>query len=155
MIHRTIYQYGIKFRNPSLNSQLKRLSESDKFSYSELQGIQLSRLKDLVAFAYQNSPFYHQLMDKISLSIDDIQSLKDIEKLPVIGKSDLIAHKDKIQSRAKFNKLVFSETSGTTGQPLTIYRSEEWDSATRAAMFRGMRWYGVSPWEKKWLSVGI
>lgn len=148
MIHKAIYNIGTKFRNPSLVLQLNQLNASDKATYSELENIQTQKLKDLVAFAYEYSSYYRKIFHQLKLLPSDFHSLDDIQKLPITEKKDLLTHCNEIQSTAKFRKLVFSETSGTTGQPLTIYRSEEWDSATRAAMFRGMGWYGVKPWEK-------
>lgn len=72
----------------------------------------------------------------------------DMKVLPVIDKSVLIRNNGDIQSTYKFDKLQFSETSGSSGKPLLFYRDEEWDSGHRAAVMRGQSWYGIMPWDR-------
>lgn len=148
MIHKLIYQAGMRVRNPSLTSQLEALLESEHWSYHQLKNLQLKRLQELLIFAEANSPFYTALFNKYRFNPRELQSVEDLKQLPIIDKSTLIIHNKDIQSRASFKKLRLSETSGTTGQPLAIYRSEEWDSGHRAAMFRGYHWYNVNPWDR-------
>ncbi len=148
MMPKLIYQVGMRARNPSLKRHLEALLESDHWSYQQLESLQLKRLQELLVFAESHSPFYTALFNKCNFNPRKVQSIKDLKQLPSIEKSTLILHKEDIQSRANFKRLRLSETSGTTGQPLTIYRSEEWDSGTRAAMFRGYQWYKVNPWDR-------
>jgi len=148
MIHKLIYQAGIRKRNPSLITQLEALLESDHWSYQQLENLQLKRLQELLIFAEANSPFYTSLFNKYRFNPRELHSLEDLKQLPTIEKATLIIHNKDIQSRSNFKQLRLSESSGTTGQPLTIYRSEEWDSGTRAAMLRGFYWYGVNPWDR-------
>lgn len=147
MFNKFIYQLGATYRNPSLKKQLFELMSTDFASRAELENIQLKRLKDLLFHADKYSEYYHQLFESINFDVDEVSSLDDLKRLPIIDKKALIDNSERIQSRFKFKKLVKSETSGTTGQPLLIYRSEEWDSGTRAAMLRGYNWYGVNAWD--------
>lgn len=109
MFQEILYKYGARLRNPSLRHQLKNLKLSDKFSYGDLQALQLMKLKDIVSFAYQHSPFYNSVLRKLGFSADSIQTLDDLKKFPILDKNDLIIHKDEIQSNAKFNKLFFQK----------------------------------------------
>lgn len=147
-MHKFIYQLGTKYRNPSLPQLLTSLESTDRWEREKLDQLQLERLRELLSFAAKHSPFYTQLFRECGLDPSNVSSIADLSKLPVLDKGALVAHKTEIQSRASFAKLRFSETSGTTGQALGIYRSEEWDSATRAAMMRGYGWYGIKPWER-------
>jgi len=71
-----------------------------------------------------------------------------LKRFPSITKRALIKEKDGIHTNFPFKRRIFSETSGSSGEALTFWRSEEWDSATRAAIKRGYAWHGVDPWER-------
>ena len=48
----------------------------------ELEANQLKDLKEIVQFAYDNSPYYKRSFDEAGVKPSDIQTLKDIEKFP-------------------------------------------------------------------------
>ena len=48
------------------------------------------RLKQFVKYAYQNSPAFRERLDGLGLKPQDIQKIKDLEKLPVVRKDELI-----------------------------------------------------------------
>ena len=148
MIHKLIFKLGTKRRNPSLLSYYDFLKQSEKKSYEELLQYQFEKLKDFLVFAETYSIYYKTLFENIGFNPKAMTTLADLEKLPIISKNDLIKHSKEIQSTFAFNKLLYSETSGTSGQPLTMYRNEEWDSHNRATMFRGYSWHGVQPWDR-------
>lgn len=58
MLQKIIYKLGVKWRNPSLLRQFESLKKSDKWSIEKLQAYQFERLKALLQFAYDHSPFY-------------------------------------------------------------------------------------------------
>ena len=78
---------------------------------------------------------------------EDIKSLADIKKIPSTTKTDLLNNTEAIQNKEGYRKLFFSETSGSTGEPLAFYRNSEWDAGHRAAILRGYSWHGVNPWD--------
>ena len=79
--------------------------------------------------------------------MNKINTIEDFKKIPIITKNELIEHNKEIQNFS-YNKNVFSETSGSTGEPLTFYRNLKWDAGHRAAQLRGYSWHNVFPWEK-------
>ena len=52
----------------------------------ELEANQLKDLKEIVQFAYDNSPYYKRSFDEAGVKPSDIKTLKDIEKFPFINK---------------------------------------------------------------------
>ena len=52
----------------------------------ELEALQLERLKEEIAFAYENAPYYKRAWDEAGVGPDTIQTLKDLEKFPFIAK---------------------------------------------------------------------
>ena len=148
MIHKVVYKIGQRLRNPSLQEHLDFLLKSDKWTKEQLEDYQLTKLKELLVFAYENSPYYTKVFDEIGFKPEEVESLDDLKRLPIIDKIVAIEHNSEILSRAHFDKLQVSESSGTSGATLVIKRSEEWDSHNRAALFRGYHWYGVHPWDR-------
>jgi phenylacetate-CoA ligase len=55
----------------------------------ELKKVQFERLKQVVARVTANVPFYRNLYAKAGVSVDDLQSLEDIAKLPFTYKQNL------------------------------------------------------------------
>ncbi len=51
---------------------------------AELKKLQGERLKDVVKRAYENVPFYHELLDAHGVKPEDIQTIDDITKLPFV-----------------------------------------------------------------------
>lgn len=83
---------------------------------------------DLFRKAYDKSPFYHRLYSEAGISKEDIRTLDDIKKLPIITKDMVKAHAEEIRTAPKW-KLIKNHTSGTTGTPLMVY--EDWPSIWR------------------------
>jgi phenylacetate-CoA ligase len=85
----------------------------------ELKELQLKRLKNLVAFVYKNNKFYHNKLKKLNLQPSDIKSLKDIEKLPFLTKSDLREFYPFGLVCTEMDDIVeVHASSGTTGKPV-------------------------------------
>jgi phenylacetate-CoA ligase len=93
----------------------------------ELEKLQLERLKEVVARVTAAVPFYKELYAEAGVSADDIQSLKDIAKLPFTNKQDL-------RDRYPFGMFAvpvgelkqIHATSGTTGKmTVTGYTSHD------------------------------
>ena len=84
----------------------------------EKKKLQLKRLKETLKNVYENVPLYKKKFDDAGVSIDEINSLEDISKLPFTVKSDL-------RDTYPFNSFAVPDeeiieihtSSGTTGKP--------------------------------------
>lgn len=148
MLKRLIFNFGTKKRNPSLLGYLDFLKESDKWSEKELLEHQIQKSKEFLEFVYKYSPFYKEVFDKNGFKPNNFHDLKQLKKLPTISKEDLIKYNQEIHATYHFNKLFIASTSGTSGKLLKFWKNEEWDSHTRAAIFRAYSWYNVKPWDR-------
>lgn len=148
MLSKIIFNIGQKLRNPALSGWSLFLKKSTNFSTVALEKYQLEQLQKLVKIAYAHSNYYRQSMDAVGIQPQNIQTLEDLKKLPIITKNELIANNDAIHTHLKFAKSFKCRTSGTSGEALTFVREETADSFNRATIFRGYSWYGVQPWEK-------
>lgn len=144
---KSIFLAGAKRRNPGLYGWYDFLKETERWEIGRLKEYQLQELKKLLLMADKHSVFYKQYFRKHGFD-PAITSLEDLRQLPPVSKEQLISENDQIHTDLKFNKRFYCETSGSSGQVLTFWRNERWDSANRAAILRGYSWYDVDPWEK-------
>jgi len=97
----------------------------------KLQALQLKKLRRIVAWAFENSPFYHRLYKDAGMEPGDIKRFEDISKVPKIEKDML----RQVQEHAPFpygdilsvptqKVTAFRQTSGTTGTP--VYQADTW-----------------------------
>jgi len=100
------------------------LNNSKDFTLSQLKEYQFKELIKLIKHCYNKVPFYNQLFDNLNISINNISSIDDIEKIPIIDKDTILKNKDEFISR-NYNKkkLIPMHTSGTSGSGLQFYVS--------------------------------
>jgi len=148
MFYKFIYLLGRNLRNPSIKKQLLFLKDSEKWSLEKLEEYQLHKLQELVSFAYSHSIYYKNKLDEINLNPWDIKKLKDLNKLPILTKADVLENTNNIHTNYPFKKIFKAMTSGSTGNSLTFQRDEYADSFNRATVTQGYSWYNVNPWDK-------
>ncbi|HEY55159.1 MAG TPA: phenylacetate--CoA ligase [Dehalococcoidia bacterium] len=97
----------------------------------KLQQLQLKKFKNILKWAYENSPFYQRLYKEAGLEPGDIKTLDDIGKVPKTEKSMLREAQGRepypygsILSVPLEQVTEYRQTSGTTGQP--VYHPETW-----------------------------
>ncbi|MDD4498302.1 MAG: phenylacetate--CoA ligase, partial [Methanosarcinaceae archaeon] len=112
--------------------------EIETMPVDELMKLQEVKLKELVHYVYENSPFYKQRFDEHGVHPDDIQTLEDLAKLPFTFKQDLRDNYPTGMFCVPNSKLVrFHASSGTTGKSTVVGYTrndiEEWaESLARA-----------------------
>lgn len=86
-----------------------------------LEAIQLRRLQATIERAYATVPFYRKQFDKVGLKPADIQSLKDLHKVPFTTKQDLRDNYPFGMFAVPMDNVVrIHASSGTTGQPTVV-----------------------------------
>src|SRR5262245_21122678 len=66
--------------------RLRYLEEAQWWDRERILNERDKELRSLIGIAYREVPFYRDLMDQARVKPDDIQSVKDLPKLPVITK---------------------------------------------------------------------
>ena len=64
-------------------------AKEETMSRAEIEALQLERLKETVARVYEKVAPYRQKMEAAGVTPEDIQTLKDLAKLPFITKQDM------------------------------------------------------------------
>ena len=144
-IRKLIYLLGEKIRNPLIREKYNELLHSDFASYEWLVSQQEIKLKKLLDHAIKYSPYYREKLKHLNLNNF---SINDLQSIPILTKKDLKENFQMILNNPFNEKLIKSETSGSTGEALIFYRNLEWDAVHRAAQYRGYSWYNINPWDK-------
>ncbi len=93
----------------------------ESMSRSELEALQLGRLKNTVSRCYDLAPHYENAMDKAGVRPCDIHSLADLRKLPFTVKDDLRSNYPYGLFAVPMKEVVRMHTStGTTGKPTLV-----------------------------------
>ncbi len=100
--------------------------EVETLSRAEMEALQLKRLQEIVAYAYENVPFYKKKYDEAGVKPSDIQTLKDIEKLPFVTKADLRDNYPYGMLSVPLSKISrIHASSGTSGKPTVVAYTDE------------------------------
>jgi phenylacetate-CoA ligase len=119
---------------------LKKYKEIDgfyKLSDDKLLDLYSVRFVSMFKRAISKSVFYKKLYSSHGISINSVKDLSDINKLPIIDKVTIRDHINELFIGFDFMKVI-GLTSGTSGTPLTLYRTA-FDIATEQAYIRHYR----------------
>ena len=94
----------------------------ETMSRSDLQKIQLEKLKKQVARVYENVPYYRAKMDAAKVKPEDIRTLDDLARLPFLSKDDLREAYPYGMLGVPLSECVrIQSTSGTTGKRVIAF----------------------------------
>jgi len=100
---------------------LRALRRNTWLPTSELEKMQLKAFRKILKYAYENVAFYHRRFNAAKIKPEDIQSIEDMQGLPILAKKDVQRNFDSLVSRNVRMEMCKKETtSGTTGTPLTF-----------------------------------
>ena len=94
-------------------------------SADAIAAFQEERLRDEVAYLYENSPYYRRMFDGCGMQPGDIRTADDLRRLPVTTKTDLQLHPGEFVCVPRHRIIDYVTTSGTLGDPVTFALTEE------------------------------
>ena len=96
-------------------------SKEETLSRSEMEALQLERLKETVARVYEKVEPYRKKMDEAGVRPEDIKTLADLAKLPFVTKQDMRDNYPFGLFAVPKDELVrIHASSGTTGKPTVV-----------------------------------
>lgn len=136
-----LHKWLIRRRARELYLELKR---TEWLSATEMRELQLHKLQRLAQHAYVHVPYYRDAMNAAGLRPDDIESLDDLARLPLLAKDDV---------RKNLHFRLFSDdhrkremhrvtTSGSTGEPFVVYADRHQLEMRFATTLRATEWTG-------------
>ena len=120
----------------------KELEASQWWDQTRLQELQLSKLIRLLTHAEVHVPYYRKLFSKIGFEVEDVRSLTDLARLPLLDKSKIRVNTDALKSENAQSLQRFN-TGGSSGEPLIFYIGNERVTHDVAAKWRATRWWDV------------
>ncbi|MFC7347463.1 phenylacetate--CoA ligase family protein [Chryseobacterium zhengzhouense] len=96
----------------------------EKASVQEIKTFQEEKLKELLKYLESHSPFYQRLFKENNITISEIQTLEDLQKIPTTAKNDIQQNNDDFFCVPMTEIVDFSTTSGTLGDPVTFGLSD-------------------------------
>lgn len=132
----------------SYNKNCKFIQEAQWWPVELSRKYQLSKLKDILKLAYENTRFYHRVFDSIGFHPDDFKSLDFISKLPVINKEVVIENTpDMCTMSVSESNVDFVSTGGVSGIPLHFYLNSNRSPVEYA--------YLTMSWERAGYKLGV
>lgn len=98
--------------------------ETDRLLPNSLKTMQEQKLRELLSYLSNYSPFYQKLFLKNQIDIRTIRTLEDITLIPTSNKEDLQKHNSEFLCVPPHNIIEYTSTSGTLGSPVTIALTE-------------------------------
>ncbi len=109
---------------------------------------QLERTRTLLNHCFQHVPYYRDLFDRHTIHPDDIQSLGDLKRIPLLERCAVQRNAGALlanQLPLGHRELGHSHTSGTTGIPIQVHRTNIVTNWWLAAFLRDLEWAGIDP----------
>ncbi len=125
----TIYSYKrgkVKF-GPKYYEYLADLERTQWYDDASLSSLQDEKLRKLIHYAFTFVPGYRKWFQDLNLQANDICTVADLERLPVLDKSKVQANLEDFRSELyRDPKLVERfQSSGTTGKAIDVYVSKD------------------------------
>lgn len=124
---------------------LGKLEESEWWDRERIERGQLRRLEELLRHAHASVPFYRERL--VAAGFDPRAPLgrPAWEALPLLTRRDIQDGARTLQSRrvpARFGRRYMSQSSGSTGEPVKVVRTQLEQVYWRALTLREHRWHG-------------
>ena len=123
-------------RGDPINRFFRFYRKAQWWSREEIDAYKSEALSRLIHHAYETVPFYRRRMREVGVTPEDVRGPEDLKAIPFLTRQDVVENLDDLISRAYDVKtLKKGASSGSTGQPVTIYQ----DRATIGAAFGAER----------------
>lgn len=111
------HRYGSRYRRA-----VGQLLSQERWPAEQLRIYQDARLREVVATAYERSPYYRTLFQSLGLGPQDVRGVEDLPRLPLLSKERVRQSGDQLMTRPHpARDWLNGHTSGTTGSPLSVW----------------------------------
>lgn len=142
IVSNTLFPLHEKLKRHRTTAVRRQMEQSQWWPSTRLMDLQFRRLQALLAHAGTHVPYYRQLFAELGMRPEDIRSLEDLSRLPLLDKAKIRAHTEALKSDCAQGLARFN-TGGSSGEPLIFFIGRERVSHDVAAKWRATRWWGV------------
>ncbi len=129
-------------------TQYQELDRSQWLFADEVAEQQLLHIRSLLDHCSRCVPFYARLLKEIGLVPDDIRTLEDFRRVPIISRRVWQEHSSELRATELPSDhwlTAKSTTSGTSGIPLEVLQSNVTHRWWWACNLRDLEWAGINP----------
>lgn len=148
LFKRAIFPISEYIAGTSIQTKLKFLHRSQRWSREELEEYQNKRIRLLIKHAYGNVPYYRTLFKKHHILPSEIKNKNDLKKIPILTKEDLKTNCELLRAVNLRGCSFPTYSSGSTGQPKKFFITKESQSWGWAATYRAWSWQGYQLGDK-------
>lgn len=114
----------------------------------EVEKRQLEALRQLLAHAEANCPYYSEEWRQLGLSSKQLQSISDFEAWPLISRDTIRQNRLRLRSTTSFGRMA-KATGGSSGEPVHFDLNSDSNDRRTAIMYRGYGWANGAPGSKQ------
>jgi phenylacetate-CoA ligase len=149
VFRRTLTVFLWNLKDLKIGEIYDQLMSRELYSAEEWETYQNQQLREFVTHCYDFVPYYTELFDSLKLSPLDIKTKEDLIKIPVLTKDIVRENQDKLlATNISRDLLTRTNTSGSTGQPLTLYSDKQRATYLAAGLWRVYSMCGWKPGER-------
>lgn len=106
--------------------------------------LQEAKLRRLIQHVYWHVPYYRETMQEAGVGPEDIRTLEDLRKMPMLEKDDIRdnLYFDLLSDGRRWKDMYRIATSGSTGRPLTVMVDRHQLEYRWASTLRSQEWTG-------------
>jgi phenylacetate-CoA ligase len=111
-------------------------------SSQQILSLQELRLRKMIRHAYDHVPYYRELFDRMRIRPEEIVTLSDLQRLPVLSKHDVREHLyfDLFADNHRKKEMQKVTTGGPDNEPLDLYVDRTQLEMRRASWLRARTW---------------
>lgn len=102
----------------------RELEEVKGFSATKIKAFQDERLHQMVTYCEKQIPYYQKLFAQHGLRPNDITTIQDLKKLPILNKQTIMEQSHNFRPKDALKAFMIQHTSGSTGTPLSLQVDE-------------------------------
>ena len=147
IIKNLFFPISDKYFKTHISKSIKQINYLSCLSKSEIILWQNNKLKELINHVYLNTKYYRNIFDSLKLKPENITSIEDLDKIPILTK-EIIRNNfdDLIPSNIINHPYNKNATGGSGGDPLIYFLdNKSWSFSTANNIYN---------WEKKGFTLG-
>ena len=121
-----VYPLAEKIKHTNSMVWYRRIREMNTWSREEIRAWQEEQLRRIVNQAYNHTVYWKRIFDERGLIPEDIRTMEDLKKLPILTKRDIFTYYDEmVPDNVNQFPHRAEKTGGTTGDPMKYLVDED------------------------------
>ncbi|HZN02027.1 MAG TPA: AMP-binding protein [Candidatus Polarisedimenticolia bacterium] len=153
VLHRLAYRLVQAARREPVHRVLAGMERSQWWTPEQLRADQEARFARVIRAAARTPHYARRFRDAVDPAA--FRGLDDLVRLPLLEKATLRADPSALRDPGWKGPLNVHVTTGSSGVPLSVFRSRDAGAHGRAAQLRGRSWFGIRQGDREVLYGGL